>query len=240
MRVSDPVKKFIKNHRPLYRSINRLRGIRIHEPTVNTAFELIGSAYGGWAIDVTKIGPTSTVYAVGVGEDITFDVGLIDRTGCEVHSFDPTPIAVEYMSAQALPTRLHFHPIGLGAADESAQFQIPPVPGWHSYSLAAEQGAVQRGTITCEIRRLSSLMRQLGHVHIDALKMDIEGFEYPVIAEIIASGIRPTQLLVEFHHGFYSHTSAQTKCAVDALLHVGYSLYWVSDVGREYGFLYSK
>jgi len=32
--------------------------------------------------------------------------------------------------------------------------------------------------------------------------MDIEGAEYEVIDDLIASGIRPKQILVEFHHRF--------------------------------------
>ena len=45
------------------------------------------------------------------------------------------------------------------------------------------------------------MMRDLGHDHLDVLKMDIEGAEYAVLDDMLQSDILPDQLLVEFHHG---------------------------------------
>ena len=41
-------------------------------------------------------------------------------------------------------------------------------------------------------------MQRLGHTHIDLLKLDIEGAEYAVIANIIASGLKPRQFSSNF------------------------------------------
>jgi hypothetical protein len=65
--------------------------------------------------------------------------------------------------------------------------------------------------------------------------MDIEGFEYAVIDDMIASGVRPTFVLAEFHHGMYDATDDDTRRAVAALREVGYRLFYVSSTGREYG-----
>jgi len=43
-------------------------------------------------------------------------------------------------------------------------------------------------------------MRELRHASIDLLKMDIEGAEYDVLADMISQRIPVKQLLVEFHH----------------------------------------
>jgi hypothetical protein len=67
--------------------------------------------------------------------------------------------------------------------------------------------------------------------------MDIEGFEYGVIRGLGASGIRPDHLLVEFHHGMYQSTEQDTFEAVETLKSLGYGLFFVSDVGLEYGFI---
>jgi hypothetical protein len=46
---------------------------------------------GGYVIceDVAP-GPACLVYSYGIGDDDSFDVGMRDRYGCEVHQFDPT------------------------------------------------------------------------------------------------------------------------------------------------------
>lgn len=231
------LKESIKAIGPVYRAVNRAKGLRIHEPDrSNFSYEVLGSSYGGWAVILDALGPDSIVYSVGVGEDVSFDLALIDRVGCTVHAFDPTPIAVDWIARQSLPAKLLFHPIGLGPVDEEVEFQIPPIAGWHSYSLTAEPNAGQRGTVSCPIRKLATLMTDLGHHQVDLLKMDIEGFEYPVIDDLASSQVRPAQLLVEFHHLLYTHTHQQTRDAVAKVLGLGYDLFWVSDLGREYGF----
>jgi len=34
---------------------------------------------------------TAVVYSLGIGEDISFDLALIEKYGARVHAFDPTP-----------------------------------------------------------------------------------------------------------------------------------------------------
>jgi len=233
------LKAGVRSVGPLYRVINRARGSRIHEPSRSLpGAARIGSDYGGWVVDLQQMSAESVVYAVGVGEDITFDLGLIAAIGCNVHAFDPTPGAVKWVERQSVPAQFHFHPVGLGSEDGEAVFQIPPVDGNHSYSLTADPSAEVRGTVNCEIRRLGTIMQELGHDRIDLLKMDIEGFEYSVIDDIIDVGIRPQQLLIEFHHNMYTHGRGETDRAVAMLKTAGYDLFWVSDVGHEYAFIF--
>jgi FkbM family methyltransferase len=233
----EEIKSAIKSVGPLYRTINRIRGTRLDDPAVRRNVSIIGSDYGAWGVDLGLLGPKSVVYSIGVGEDITFDLGLIEAVNCDVHAFDPTPIAVDWIADQSLPSKFHFHAIGLSAVDEEAEFQVPPKKGWHSFSAASEPGAEQVGSVKCPVRRLSTLMSLLGHDHLDLVKMDIEGFEYSVLSDLISTSIRPKMLLVEFHHGCYGIPAEKTRSAVSQLLDYGYTIFWVSDVGREYGFL---
>jgi hypothetical protein len=55
----------------------------------------IGTEYGGWAVPDSLIDESWTVYCGGVGLDATFDLGFIERYGCAVHAFDPTPSTIE-------------------------------------------------------------------------------------------------------------------------------------------------
>ncbi len=48
-------------------------------------------------------------------------------------------------------------------------------------------------------RSLPSIMRELGHEHIDFLKLDIEGAEYEVLQSVLAGIVAPYVLCVEFH-----------------------------------------
>ena len=61
----------------------------------------IGSDYGGWITPMHLLNSTSICYCAGVGEDITFDLGLIERFGCHVFAFDPTPRAKIHLKNKA-------------------------------------------------------------------------------------------------------------------------------------------
>ena len=49
-----------------------------------------------------------------------------------------------------------------------------------------------------ECKCLRTLMRELEHDHIDLLKMDIEGAEFPVLENMIGESMRPKIICVEF------------------------------------------
>ena len=68
--------------------------------------------------------------------------------------------------------------------------------------------------------------------------MDIEGAEYEVLDSLIASDIRPTQLLVEFHHRFPSIGKEKTAGVIRRLRDIGYRIYAVSANGREVSFFH--
>jgi len=79
----------------------------------------------------------------------------------------------------------------------------------------------------------------LGHQSVDILKMDIEGSEYEVIDDLIASGIHPRQILIEFHHRFNNVGVTRTNRTIAALNRSGYRIFYISPKGREYSFISS-
>jgi FkbM family methyltransferase len=157
----------------------------------------IGTDYGGWAVPDDRLGANSVCYCVGIGEDASFDLGLIDRYGCDVHAFDPTPVAVTYVSNAVTPPAFHFHPVGLWSYDGQIPFYPPQNRAHASYSALNLQQTEE--SIYCDVKRLSSLMSQLGHTRLDLLKMDIEGAEFDVIDTILADGLDIDTICVEFH-----------------------------------------
>ena len=118
-----------------------------------------------------------------------------------------------------------------------ASFKPPDNPDHVSYTIL-NRPSTQQKAITVQVRRLSTIMKELGHQHVDILKMDVEGAEYEVIDDIDASNIRPQQILIEFHHRFPNVGVAKSKRAIARIRGMGYRLFSVSSSGEEYGFMH--
>lgn len=155
----------------------------------------LGSDYGGWWIPAELVDGDSICYLAGVGEDATFDLALAEQFDCDVWAFDPTPRALTYVRDIADP-RFHFLPVGLWATDETLRFYAPDDPSHVSHSATNMQNTAVGFEAPC--LAVSSLMRQLGHSRLDLLKLDIEGAEVAVLADLLERGPLPRVLCVEF------------------------------------------
>jgi FkbM family methyltransferase len=198
-----------------------------------------GSDYGGWRIPKNNFSADGIVYSAGIGTDISFDLGLISHYGIEVHAFDPTPKSIEWLETQKLPSKFRYYPWGLADYNGEAQFYVPKNPDHVSHSMIGSQVTAEEA-VTVQVRKIRDIMTELGHTHLDLLKMDIEGAEYTVLPTLLSSSLRPTLLLVEFHHRFKSIGAKKTKEAVSALRKEGYSLYFISPSGEELCFIHQS
>lgn len=195
----------------------------------------LGAGDGTWHIAPARVRADSVVYSFGIGRDLRFELDLIERFGVTVHAFDPTPIALEWAATQTLPGSLVIHPLGVADEDTTARFAAPSRVGWESFSMVREDGI---GTaVDAPVRRVATLMRELGHERIDLMKMDIEGAEYAVLPDMMQAGIRPAQLLVEFHHRWREVGARRTRATIRLLRRHGYRIAHVSEKGRELAFL---
>jgi FkbM family methyltransferase len=157
--------------------------------------ERIGSDYGGWWVPTRLIDEDCVVYAAGVGEDASFDLGLIDRFGCRVWAMDPTPRSIAYSGRVGEP-RWDFLPFGLWQKDAVVHFHPPADSAHVSHSATEARG---RGPgFDAQCHTVTTVMEKLGHDRIDLLKLDIEGAEGPVLDQMLQAGIRPRVLCVEF------------------------------------------
>jgi len=198
--------------------------------------ERFGSGYGGWDVVTTGIDTRSVVYSFGVGEDASFDRALIEKFNLIVHAFDPTPKSLAWVKGQKLPDRFIMHDYGLAALDGNVSFN-PPENTDHVSHTILERPATKAKALSVPVKRLGTIMKELGHDHIDVLKMDIEGAEYDVLADIETSGIRPRQILVEFHHRFPGAGVRRSQEAIDRLRSMGYQLFSASVTGEEVCFI---
>ncbi|MBU6342353.1 MAG: FkbM family methyltransferase [Bacteroidetes bacterium] len=223
-------------------------GLPIH---VELPVERLGSKYGGWIVPNIPFSADAVCYLIGAGEDISFDLALANRSDCMVHIFDPTPRAIAHVTnVQAdlrlgkqsqcatclegvyppypahLAEKMRLHPIGIWNADTTLRFYAPGNESFVSHSIVNLQQTEQY--IEVPVERLITVMKRLGHEHIDLLKMDIEGAEYQVIESIISDQVSIDVLCIEFDesaaHHFDRHYMRRIRKALTDLMEFGYIL----------------
>lgn len=215
----------------------RWHGRPRHGVDVNVRSIFLGTDYGGYAVLPELLARGALVYSAGIGEDISFDLALIERFGCIVHGFDPTPRSLAWLETQDLPPSYSVHPYGLAGADGVASFAPPKNPAHVSHSTIADDAGER---VEFPVKRLGTVLRELGHERCDVLKLDIEGSEYDVLDDLLANGPRPPQLLVEFHHGTGGVTLDRTERILNELGAAGYLVFDARDSGREFSLVLAK
>lgn len=239
--VNTTIWKYVEKSAPYKRGkliLRRLAGQELWlQPTTTARTRLAG----GWLYQPDGLDGNSIVYSLGVGDDITFDLALIREFGLHVHAFDPIPSVASWLAKKHdVPEQFHFHP--WAAADDDTVLKLYPrvrngdVRAGCMYTTVKEDGCAEQG-IEVPAYSLATISTMLAHRHIHLLKLDIEGAEYEVLDSMLRSALRPTQLLVEFHHRFTGVGLEETVTMVDRLVADGYELLAVSDSGREYLFV---
>jgi len=144
-----------------------------------------GSGDGGKLICTDTIRSNNCiVYSLGSRLDFTFEVDVVKRLGCEVHTFDCT---VGKPSNSKIPDGVFFYPWCVGGRDENKAI---------SSDLGHQGESGQYYT-------LATIQAKLEHETIDLLKMDIERHEFDVVASLTLNAA-PRQLAFETHlHNAY-------------------------------------
>ena len=197
----------------------------------------LGTAYGGWIVPTRLLGAGSLCYCVGCGEDISFDLELIERFGCEVHGFDPTPRAIEHVRKETRNVAAyHFSEVGLWHREETLRFYAPLKAQNVSHSVVNLQQTERY--FLADVKRLSTIMEEKGHTGLDLLKLDIEGAEYEVLKTLIEDDVHVGVLCVEFDE--YSHPldanyAKRIRASVGRLTEAGFVLVYAR--GGDYTFV---
>ncbi|QKK07444.1 MAG: hypothetical protein HND58_04250 [Planctomycetota bacterium] len=180
-------KELVRRGLPLFKRPERL----------DLPLETLGSAYGGWTIPTDLLRSDWICYCVGVGCDATFDLALRERVACEVHCFDPTPRAINYMQdLDAEAKGLRFHTWGLWTCDTTMRFFAPADKRKTSHSVLDLNGTGE--FFEAECLSLATIKSRLGHDRVDLLKMDIEGAWRPIVEQFAAARVAIPVLCVEF------------------------------------------
>ena len=141
------------------------------------------------------IAPGAVAYCGGVGLDASYDFALAEAKRLDVHSFDPTPAAIAFM-ARENRGRVAFHPWGLMDRDGILRLHAPFDPAHANWFAENLHGTAE--TVEVECLSIATVMARLGHGRIDLMKLDIEGSWFAVIPAMLAAGVRPATLCVEF------------------------------------------
>lgn len=227
----------------LYRALRRGTLFKValgHEPfywlTPRPEVVEYGSRDCEWAIDASRLGADTVVASFGLGEDVTFETALIQAHGCSVHGFDPTPRAVQHVNQHVHDARFCAVACALSDHDGTLTMWFPPDQVNASSVARYAPGEVDALEVPC--LTLQSVRERHGLARIDVLKMDIEGAEYAVIDQAVATGglADVDQLLVEFHHFLPGLSPQHTRKAIAQLQQAGLHMAWIGRTNHEYLF----
>ncbi|MFZ5940128.1 MAG: FkbM family methyltransferase [Bacteroidota bacterium] len=226
--------------------INRIRYIirkqdkELLKVTVGCNHSWYGNKHAGFFICPDLLDSHSVVYSFGIGEDISFDQAVIENHGCTVCGFDPTPKSVNWINGLSPDNNFRFFDFGISEKSGPVEFFLPKNPDHVSGSLLAQSNVDTMRKVRVEMKSLPDIMTQLGHDHIDVLKMDIEGAEYGVLAHILKQKLRIGQILVEFHDRFFDKGTRLSEKTIKALEKNGYRIFAVSGTKEEVSFIHRR
>lgn len=225
--------------------LKRSLGRRWREWQLPRGYCRLGTRYGGWWIDAGAVGPKPLLIDCGLGEDISFPLAFLERFGGLVIGVEPNPRSLAYCRDHCPPgmeirPQAFWHQAGLTLSFHlpRAQDQLPKGADGVSGSLVSSHEYVAGGEqLSVTTTTLNDILTDVGRDDCAVLKLDIEGAEYEVLAELCRTGEirRARQVLIEFHHRVTHHTIEETNAAVSSLKHAGFRLIHVE--GRNHIFL---
>lgn len=209
------------------------------KPTINCRKKWYGSSYGGFFVNPNLITKESVVYSFGIGKDISFDRKIMANHHCKVYGFDPTPKSIDYIASLPKQDLFLFYEFGISKETGLVKFFLPKNKRAVSASLNLSEFVDEQNYIDVEMKSLEDITKELGHTHIDVLKMDIEGTEYEVLESLVNANITIDQLLIEFHDRFYPG-EIKSKRMTEFLNKNGFEIFAASLNYEEISFINTK
>ena len=180
----------------------------------------LGSDWGGWEIPDDLVKADWTAYCVGAGDDVSFDLALIDRYGCLTRTFDPSAEFRDRALEQAGgDPRFTFLAVAVSPEDGPLRMYDGEDPAVDYHSAANLYGT--RPVAEFPGRTIPSLMREYGDERVDLLKLDVEGLEYEVLRDLDLRQIGVRIFCVELHH---SASAAAARALLADLADHGFRL----------------
>ncbi|NEN22719.1 FkbM family methyltransferase [Cryomorpha ignava] len=200
-----------------------------------------GNNYGGFYINPVLLNSNSIIYSFGIGKDISFDKTCMKNHKCKIFAFDPTPKSINFIGKQNLPDSFTFFSYGITESESGVfNFHLPENPKGVSGSLVESDAVSADNSIEVEMKSFDDIVNELGHKHIDVIKMDIEGSEYTVLEKILNSEVTIDQMLIEFHDRLFDQENYRSKQIVEKLNNTGYAVFASSNTYEEVSFIHKR
>ena len=103
--------------------------------------ETLGTVYGGHSVLTSVVDKAPVLYSFGVGEDISFDLAMMQRFDAQVFACDPTPRAVNFIEGQELSSSFQFKAVAVSDKNETLEFHPPANPAHVSHSAVQQHTA---------------------------------------------------------------------------------------------------
>jgi FkbM family methyltransferase len=211
----------------------------------------LGTEYGGWIIPENNIlNENSIIYSGGVGEDISFDIKLQSKYGCNIILIDPTQKALNHYKEciqyfkdkdfrftgniqndyykeieKETPdfNKIKYINQGLWNKKDTLKFYKQNNNDYVSQSLIQNMFGDNYDIV--DVDSIKSIMNKNNHNKVDLLKIDIEGAENIVLEQMLDDKIYPKYLCIEFDLIIKNKDPQQTtQKIIDRLLQTGYKI----------------
>lgn len=197
----------------------------------------IGNIDAGFYIYPKILNTNSIVYSFGLGTDISFDLGLINKYGCMVYGFDPTPKSIEWVKSHKLPPNFVLKEYGIDVLSGIKSFNLPINDTFVSGSLLNHDEVTKTRSVEVLMKSFEDIINDSNHRNIDLIKMDIEGSEFEVVEFILNSGVVIKQFAIEIHERFFQDGKDRVRKLLDMMNVSGYLVFGVSDSMQEISFI---
>lgn len=188
------------------------------------AVEKYGDTGYSFSIASNYIDKNPLIYSFGVGYNWSFEKEIYNKFGGQIYMFDPSPNVVKIMMGELkLPSGIYFEELGLSDMDSLKQFH-KPIPNSEDDYSELKCPWTENEVVELQTKRLSTIMRNKNHVHLNLLKIDIEGSEFVALPDIMESNLDIDQICVETHARVFPNSIEIMKNLKKLLNEKGYLL----------------
>lgn len=139
-----------------------------------------------------------------------------------VHSFEPNPMVWAQFERNVRLNRLanvHLHKLGLADRDAELMLHVTDKPnyGLGTFSVEEQYDLPLRPAVTCPVRHAGDYLANIGAGPIDAVKIDVQGFE-PEVLRGLAEVLKRDRPVVWCEIGTSSLSKLSNTAALSSLM----------------------